>query len=466
MHSPRRHPSNRPFMAAPRTQFYHPAAAIDAGLHSIERAIRRAEGVALVVGQPGTGKSLLLAKVAEDVRDDFDVAFLSGTRILTRRALWQSVLAEIGEPYRGIDEVELRMAIVERIRGLAAAGSGLVILVDEAHTLPTRLIEELRLLTNVPTPLPAVHIVLAGGPKLEELLGLPRMESLAQRIAVRAYLEPLDHAETMAYLRALPKAAGLEWDRLFGPGCDDAVFAATDGVPRLVNQICDQSLVIAAAAGRRATPADVAAAWREIQKLPAPSGVERTASSFRGPEDVLDATSSRSPPRAAPDDDLADGASVIEFGGLDDEFDAVELPSAEAANPWKGPDVELVGDAAGDPFEGLFRDDSAGDARTDDETPDGGASASGRGREGDAISRLLADFERAGTLPADRAAGDAWTVRVPAGNEEPPCRDATDDIDDSDMLVVEDDADDAPTIVPVRTGDYRRLFTRLRRGDG
>lgn len=463
-------------MAAPRTQFYHAAAAIDAGLHAIERAIRRAEGVALVVGHTGTGKSLLLAKIAENVRDDFDVAFLSGTRILTRRALWQSVLAEIGEPYRGIDEVELRMTIVERIRGLAAAGSGLVILVDEAHTLPTRLIEELRLLTNVPTPLPAVHVVLAGGPKLEELLGLPRMESLAQRIAVRTYLEPLDHAETMAYLRALPKAAGLEWDRLFGPGCDDAVFAATDGVPRLVNQICDQALMIAAAAGRRAAPADIAAAWREIQKLPAPSGVERAAPPIPDHEAAFDAPTRVSPGLSA-DEDFADGASVIEFGELDgehcDEAEPAEPPdaAAEIENPWKGPDVELVGDAAADPFEGLFRTALGRGPADDDGTADldvrREAGPRGTRREDEAIARLLADFERAGALPAERAAADAWTVRVPAARApESPRRDDADDIDDSDMLVVEDDADDAPTIVPVRTGDYRRLFSRLRRGDG
>ncbi|MFM9059103.1 MAG: ExeA family protein [Planctomycetaceae bacterium] len=468
-------------MAAPRTQFYHPAAAIDAGLHSIERAIRRAEGVALVVGQPGTGKSLLLAKVAEHVRDDFDVAFLTGTRILTRRALWQSVLAEIGEPYRGIDEVELRMAIVERIRGLAAAGSGLVILVDEAHTLPTRLIEELRLLTNVPTPLPAVHIVLAGGPKLEELLGLPRMESLAQRIAVRTYLEPLDHAETMAYLRTLPKAAGLEWDRLFAPGCDDAVFAATDGVPRLVNQICDQALVIATAAGRRATSADVAAAWREIQKLPAPAGVERSASSLSAHPSRHDETA-RDAPRFTADDDLADTATVIEFGGLDDDLDPADEPHAEtvedepagaeagAANLWKGPDVELVGDAAADPFEGLFSVDERPRPHPDraalgaDVVPASGRVSS---REGEAIARMIADLERGAVQPPVR---DPDRHHAPGGSDEPPAdgppASAGHEFDDADILVIEDDLDEAPAVLPVRPGDYRRLFTRLRRGDG
>jgi type II secretory pathway predicted ATPase ExeA len=188
MHIPSRHPSTRPFMAAPRTQFYHPATLIDAALKGIERCIRRAEGVALVVGPPGTGKSLLLAKVAEQVRDDFDVALLSGASICTRRALWQAVMAAIGEPFRGIEEGDLRLALVERIRGLAASGAGLVILVDEANTLPTRLIEELRLLTNVPTPLPAVHIVLAGSLRLEEMLAGSRKESLVQRIDVRGYL--------------------------------------------------------------------------------------------------------------------------------------------------------------------------------------------------------------------------------------------------------------------------------------
>ena len=473
MHAPRRHPSNRPFMAAPRTQFYHPGHAIDGGLKSIDRAIRRAEGVALVVGQPGTGKSLLLAKIAEDVRDDFDVAFLSGTRILTRRSLWQSILAEIGEPYRGIDEVELRMAIVERIRGLAAAGSGLVILVDEAHTLPTRLIEELRLLTNVPTPLPAVHIVLAGGPKLEELLGLPRMESLAQRIAVRTYLEPLDHAETMAYLRTLPKAAGLEWDRLFGPGCDDAVFAATDGVPRLVNQICDQALVIAAAAGRRATPADVAAAWREIQKLPAPAGVDRAPP--RNHDDDGFPAASPAPFRAGGDDDLDEGGSVIEFGDLDGGFDGADAergadttPASasadDAGNPWKGPDVELVDDGSIDPFEEYFRPAAGGGRRpVDDDAPlrDTAATPRVTSDEGDAIARLLADFERAGALPAEGRA--TRSLEACAAGE--PCSADESDVDDSDMLVIEDDVDEAPSVFAVQPGDYRRLFTRLRRGD-
>lgn len=479
MHTSRRHPSSRPFMAAARTQFYHPAKVIDAALHAVERVIRRAEGVALVVGPPGTGKSLLLAKVAEHARDDFDVAFLSGARICTRRALWQSILAAIGEPYRG-DEGELRMAVVERIRSLAATGSGLVLLVDEAHTLPTRLIEELRLLTNVPTPLPAVHIVLAGSTKLEELLGMPRMESLAQRVAVRAYLEPLDHAETMAYLRTQTQAAGLDWDRLFERGCDDAVFAATDGVPRLVNQLCDQALVIAADAGRRATQADIAAAWREIQRLPVPSGLDRAAE----PSAQSESSHRRTPPRDRQHERLdEEPLGVIEFGGLDEDPFEESGGGVAAAEPqptglgeiWHGPEVELVFDAGGDPFADLFEHDGDGTARGGMEGPDDFSGCpSVSSREGEALARLLASVERQKPQPSvargptpledssQAAAGGTNGTRDDDRGAAPVAE------DDSDMVLIEEDlAEPAATsasVFAVRPGDYRSLFSRLRRG--
>lgn len=482
MLTPRRHPSSRPFMAAPRTQFYHPAKAIDAALHSVERAIRRAEGVALVVGPPGSGKSLLLAKVAEHARDDFDVAFLSGARICTRRALWQSILAAIGEPYRG-DEGELRMAVVERIRGLAAAGSGLVLLVDEAHTLPTRLIEELRLLTNVPTPLPAVHIVLAGSTKLEELLGMPRMESLAQRVAVRAYLEPLDHAETLAYVRTQTQAAGLDWDRLFDPGCDDAVFAATDGVPRLINQLCDQALVIAGEAGRRATTADIAAAWREIQRLPVPAALEQSGHAASRTEPpcrhASPPTSARGPASHALDDEPLE---MIEFGGIDeDPFEEAMSDADSARQPagvgeiWHGPDVELVFDAGGDPFAELFEHEAEDTERVAMQGPDGFSGCPPvSSREGQALARLLASVERqAETAPVPRQPEP--TVEPPRqpspGRTLPPASEQAAAVtidDDADMVVIEEDlaeaASAAPAVFAVRPGDYRSLFSRLRRG--
>jgi general secretion pathway protein A len=464
-------------MASPRTQFYHPAAAIDAALQGIERAVRRAEGIALVVGQPGTGKSLLLGMIAEHVREDFDVALLCGARICTRRALWQSILAEIGEPYRGIDEVELRIALVERIRGLAATGSGLVILVDEAHTLPTRLIEELRLLTNVPTPLPAVHIVLAGSTKLEELLALPRMESLAQRIAVRGYLEPLDHAETLAYLRTQTKAAALDWERLFEPGCDAAVFTATDGVPRLINQLCDHALVRAGESGRRVTPGDIAAAWREIQRLPTPPGLAPADDRFG---DAAAGAAFTGADVGELDDLAGDGLGVIEFGSFDGDSFAEHAAADDGdrsdgaggtgarerspADPWSGPEVELVFDASTDPFEEFFEQEERIVERYLMEGPDDfRARRHVKSREGELMGRQLESCER---IAVPVVAATPPVVTEPAPVADAPAG----EIDDTDMVVIEEDLHELPTaetaaVFTVRPGDYRSLFARLRRGD-
>jgi type II secretory pathway predicted ATPase ExeA len=476
-------------MASPRVDFYHPAREIDAALHAIERAIRRSEGIGLVVGPPGTGKSLLLAKAADSLREDFDVALLSGARICTRRALWQSILAEIGEPYRNLDEGDLRIGIVERIRGLAATGSGLVVLVDEANTLPTRLIEELRLLTTIPTPLPAVHIVLAGTAELEEMLAAPKMEGVAQRIAVRHYLEPLDHAETGAYLHTQMKAASLDWDAQFDPGCADAVFTASDGVPRLINQLCDHALVAVAEAGRqRVTPADIAAAWREIQRLPPPAMLARAdASESRLAAEPAVETVQRFAPEAVVDaggePGFGEGVGVIEFGSLDDVGDRLAndqcddtlleqdgepcpLPIAAtpAADPFHGPEVELVFDPSADPFAELFQEEERVVERYVMRGPD---DFSGHrqvaSREGAVMARKLETFAREPAAPAPVEA----TFPVAAGgnaavSEQEP--------DDSDMVVIEEDILEHPSlsrtaVVAVRPGDYRSLFARLRRGD-
>ena len=501
-------------MAVPRTQFYHPARLIDGALHAIDRAIRRAEGISLVVGPPGTGKSLLLAKVGESVAEDFRVALLSGARICTRRALWQSILVDLGKPYRGIDEAELRIAVAEVVRDLAATGSGLVILVDEAHTLPLRLIEELRLLANTPTPLPAVHIVLAGPAALEERLSAPKMESLAQRIAVRSYLEPLDHAEAVAYLRTQTKAAGLDWDKCFEPGCGDAVYSIADGVPRLMNQLCDQAIVLMADAGRRVKPSDIAAAWQEIQKLPSPAlfghlVAGETCPDTTGSDTATEVDRSGSGIEGCMDDavDGSDdgflvrehggesGVGVIEFGSLDDQpGDETTRPFTDLggsldredeepirvgqSDPWHGPDVEFVFDASTDPFQEFFEQEERIVERYLMRSPDDFSRHQHVAScEGAALVRQLAELadSRPGTAAAPGGGRKQSGVSEQTGGiPQPPAEPShivvttAAELDDSDMVVIEEDllAQSAgrPVVAAVRLGDYRRLFARLRRG--
>ena len=116
----------------------------------------------------------------------------------------------------------------------------MLLLVDEAHTLPLRLLEEVRLLTNVVRDGQSrVRLVLAGGMALEERLTSPKLESFHQRIAARCYLQPLGRDETIYYVQEQIRRCGATRTALFTGDAQASVHTATDGIPRLINQVCD-----------------------------------------------------------------------------------------------------------------------------------------------------------------------------------------------------------------------------------
>ena len=197
------HLNSRPFPSAPRTDRYFPASAIENSRQTLSRCIERAEGPGLLVGGPGTGKSLVCALLADQFRERFHLVKLDHARFCTRRALLQAVMFELNLPYRGLDEGELRLAMIEFAKSTDAAREGLLLVIDEAQTLPVRLIEEIRMITNVVVGgQPRLRLVLSGNSSLEERLSSPKLESLNQRIAARCYLQPLNYEETASYTRA------------------------------------------------------------------------------------------------------------------------------------------------------------------------------------------------------------------------------------------------------------------------
>ncbi len=291
--------AERPFASVPRIDHYYPAAVIDAARNTLTRCIDRGEGVAMIVGPSGTGKSLLCQILAEQFQRTFQVALLASTHLDTRRSLLQAILYELNRPYRGMDEGELRLSLVDYITLSDDCGRGVVLLVDEAHHLPLRLLDEIRALTNLMRDLqPAVRLVLAGSHVLEERFASPKLESFSQRISARCYLEAFQRGETEAYIQTRISACRGRGMEVFPSETCQMVHKATDGVPRLINQVCDHVLLLAYAAGiRRIEPAHVEEAWADLQQLPTP---------WNEP--------------AAPAND-----SLIEFGGLDDN--PLEMPS-------------------------------------------------------------------------------------------------------------------------------------------
>ena len=299
--------TRRPFASVPQVDDYFPAGAMENARTALTRCIQRGEGTGLVVGPSGTGKTLLCLMLAQQFQRSFRVAMLPSGRLGARRALFQAILYELGRPYRGMDEGELRLAVVDDLMAGDVDSRGLVLLVDEAHALPLRLLEELRLLTNlVRGDQPLVRLLLAGGSVLEERFASPKLDSFNQRLAARCYLDVFNRTETQAYIRHQITFAGGQAEALFCDETCQTVFQATGGVPRLINQVCDHAMLLSYVGGRQqVSPADVEEAWADLQQLPTPwNGEAKTESTSSG---------------------------VIEFGSLDDAADESAGTNASGA---------------------------------------------------------------------------------------------------------------------------------------
>ncbi|NUQ64617.1 MAG: AAA family ATPase [Pirellulales bacterium] len=303
----------RPFASVPQVAQFFPAAAIESARSTLLRCIQRAEGAGMVVGPSGTGKTLLCQILAEQCRREFAVALLFGGGLSNRRALLQAILYELGRPYRGMDEGELRLALIDFLTVDDGRPEAMALIVDEAHTLPLRLLDEIRMLTNLAVAGQSkTRLVLAGAPVLEERLASPKLESFSQRMVARCYLEPLNRSETEQYVRAQLSAAGAVPGAVFIDEACRAVYRATEGVPRLINQVCDHAMLLAFAGGRaQIDAAGIEEAWGDLQQLPTPwSGENRSAVR----------------------------SGVVEFGRLEDEPLAVgpvaaEQPAGEDSSP-------------------------------------------------------------------------------------------------------------------------------------
>lgn len=296
----------RPFAAVPRIDQYFPASAIETARMTLARCIERGEGAGMVVGPSGTGKTLLCQLLAEQFKDAFAVARLPSGRLSTRRALFQAILYELGLPFRDMDEGELRLALIDHLAQGERCPHGMLLMIDEAHTLPLRLLEEVRMITNlVADGQPRVRLVLLGNAVLEERFASPKLESFSQRLVGRCYLESYNREETEQFIHAQLHATGGDPGIISSDACC-SVYQATDGVPRLINQVCDHALLLCYAAGRRQISSmNVEEAWADLQQLPTPWNAD------------------------CPDN--REASNVIEFGGLDDEPADLDEPAATSS---------------------------------------------------------------------------------------------------------------------------------------
>jgi len=339
--------SHRPFPSVPSLVGY---VETDSHLEAIEtlvRCVRRDEGVGTLISAPGLGKSTIALQLNEELDGEFEVVLLNSGHCGSRRALLQAIAYELDLPCRGLEEGELRIQFAEYVQRLESRRMmGIVILVDEANLLPIRLLEELRLLTNFAgKDRSRVSVVLLGNMSLEERLASPYLTSFNQRVGARAYLQPLNTTEVAKYVRQQVQTAGAR-QTIFDDSAIEAIAQRSQGVPRLINQICDHALLLAALGDEVSLDADgIEEAWADLQRLPAPK-------------------------RQIRKDQAHSTDSLIEFGSLDEpatessteypsvvRFEDRSQPEAEeefSPEVAEEPEVELTFQNATNPFDEQF----------------------------------------------------------------------------------------------------------------
>jgi type II secretory pathway predicted ATPase ExeA len=233
-----------PFRITPNTEYWHAGGQRGDMLAALLYAIAQGEGIIKVVGEVGSGKTMLCRKLAAQLPDTVDSVYL-GNPSLGPDDMLAAILADLGEtPAEGRQArlAQLDAVLLARHR----AGRRVVAFVEEAQGIALDSLEFLRLLTNLETATDKLlQIVLFGQPELDELLADPRIRQLRDRITLNLALPPLDAGEVGDYLRTRLKVAGYRGPDLFTPALVARMTRLSGGLSRRINVLADKTLLAA-----------------------------------------------------------------------------------------------------------------------------------------------------------------------------------------------------------------------------
>jgi len=236
-----------PFAMTPDPAFLYASQQHAAALTMLEYAIESQAWFCLLTGEIGSGKTTLIRRLLRTLDKNVTVGLISNSH-RRFKSVHPWALSALGlRPSES--EIADYDALTEFLIGEYAKGRRTLLIFDEAQNLPIQTLEELRLLSNVNSEGDVVlQTILVGQPELRLKMGRPELKQFAQRVAVDFHLNALSLAECIAYVHhRLTTAGGSE--AVFSPEAIECIHTHSGGVPRLINQLCDLSLVYAFADG-------------------------------------------------------------------------------------------------------------------------------------------------------------------------------------------------------------------------
>ena len=233
----------KPFTLTPDPRYFYPSRAHREALDHLLYGIREREGFIVITGDVGTGKTTLCRAILQQLEEGTVTALILNP-ILSEDELLRAILRDFGLTAAGQTKNELIAELNEFLLQTIVAGRRAVLIVDEAQNLPHKLLEQIRLLSNLETERDKlIQIILVGQLGLLRHLASPGLKQLNQRVSVRYRLPPLTYQETCQYVYHRLMVAGGTAGVSFTAGALKAIYAFSQGVPRLINLAADRALL-------------------------------------------------------------------------------------------------------------------------------------------------------------------------------------------------------------------------------
>lgn len=244
-----------PFSLTPNTEFFLNMASYHKAYNMLMVSIANREGFIKVVGEVGTGKTMLCRKVLnslEENPDTYVTAYIANP-VLSPKGLFLAFAEELGiEANSDVGHHSLLKRITKVLMAHAAEGRQVILFIDEAHAMPEKTLEALRLLTNLETEQSKLfQVVLFAQPELDEMLREKSLRQLLQRISFSYKLESLDRDGVERYVSHRLATAGNNGPAIFNAAALNDLYTASKGTPRLVNVLCHKALMVAFGRGER-----------------------------------------------------------------------------------------------------------------------------------------------------------------------------------------------------------------------
>jgi general secretion pathway protein A len=238
-----------PFALTPDPRFIYFTPSHTEVMANLHYGIESGKGLVVVTGEVGTGKTTILRWMMERLDRTVLVAYIFNPR-LSVPEFYQHV-ATLLDVQKWETKSDLLLELGRALESRHARGLRTVLIVDEAQGLSPHVLEEIRLLSNFESnTAKQLQIVLTGQPELREVLNNPDLRQLKQRIALRCVIKPLPNVEeTDRYITSRLLVAGADRTDVFSPEAVDYIFRCSDGIPRNINNLCDNALLAGYAAG-------------------------------------------------------------------------------------------------------------------------------------------------------------------------------------------------------------------------